>query len=96
MSSWPSTPCVYRVYEVYLEHAAERDLRRLPPAEFQRVVAYLKALADDPRPAGCRKLSGSKSDWRIRIGDRRVLYEIDDKARVVRVMRIRHRREAYR
>ncbi|MDO8531904.1 MAG: type II toxin-antitoxin system RelE/ParE family toxin [Dehalococcoidia bacterium] len=84
------------MYEVFLERAAERDLRRLPSAEFQRVVAAIKALAQDPRPAGCRKLSGSRRDWRIRTGDRRVLYEIDDKARAVRVMRIRHRREAYR
>jgi len=84
------------VYEVFLERMAERDLRRLPSAEFQRVIAAIKALAQDPRPAGCRKLAGSRRDWRIRTGDRRVLYEIDDKARAVRVMRIRHRREAYR
>ena len=84
------------MYEVYLERAAERDLRRLPPAEFQRVVAAIKALAQDPRPVGSRKLAGSRSDWRIRVGDRRVLYEISDEAGAVRVMRVRHRREAYR
>jgi len=53
-------------------------------------------LADNPRPYGCRKLTGSDRDWRIRVGDYRIVYEIDDQVREVRVMRIRHRREAYR
>jgi mRNA interferase RelE/StbE len=53
-------------------------------------------LADNPRPPGCRKLVGSKNDWRIRVGDCRVLYEIADAIRVVRVNRVRHRRDAYR
>jgi mRNA-degrading endonuclease RelE of RelBE toxin-antitoxin system len=53
-------------------------------------------LAENPRPLGYRKLTGSKNDWRIRIGDYRVLYEIDEKAKAVRIMRVRHRREVYR
>ena len=84
------------MYEVLLERAAERDLRRLSPEEFRRVTTAIRALADDPRPPGCRKISGSRSDWRIRIGILRVIYEIDDEAREARIMRIRHRREAYR
>jgi mRNA interferase RelE/StbE len=84
------------VYAVLLEAAAERSLRRLDAVVFRRVVAELRVLADNPRPAGCRKLSGSERDWRVRVGDYRVIYEIDDRSREVRVMRIRHRREAYR
>jgi mRNA interferase RelE/StbE len=84
------------VYEVYLERAAERDLRRLPVETFHRIVPRIRALADDPRPPGCRKLTGSDNDWRIRIGDYRVIYEVDESAEVVRVFRIRHRQEAYR
>jgi mRNA interferase RelE/StbE len=84
------------VYEVYLERAAERDLRRLSVENFQRIASRIKRLAGDPRPSGCRKITGSESDWRIRVGDYRVIYEIDDKARSVKVMRVRHRREAYR
>jgi mRNA interferase RelE/StbE len=63
---------------------------------FGRVAAALRILADNPRPAGCRKLTGSDRDWRVRVGDYRIVYEIDDENREVRVMRIRHRREAYR
>jgi len=84
------------VYEVYLEKVAENDLKRLPTTIFQRVIPQIKALAENPRPSGCRKLAGSKNDWRIRIGDHRVLYEIDEKVKAVRVMRVRHRREVYR
>jgi mRNA interferase RelE/StbE len=84
------------VYEVYLEKAAENDLKRLPTATFQRIIPQIRALAENPRPSGCRKLAGSKNDWRIRVGDHRVLYEIDEKVKAVRIMRVRHRREVYR
>jgi mRNA interferase RelE/StbE len=84
------------VYAVLLEAAAERSLRRLDPSVLPRVVQALRSLAGDPRPHGCRKLTGSDRDWRIRAGDYRIVYEIDDQVHEVRVMRIRHRREAYR
>lgn len=84
------------MYEVFLERAAERDLKRLSASDFQRIISHIRALADNPRPSGCHKISGSKNDWRIRIGDYRVIYEIDEKAKAVRVMRVRHRREVYR
>jgi mRNA interferase RelE/StbE len=84
------------VYEVYIEKTAESDLKRLPTSTFQRVIPQIRALAQNPRPSGCRKLTGSKNDWRIRIGDYRVLYEIDEKVKAVRILRVRHRREVYR
>jgi mRNA interferase RelE/StbE len=84
------------MYEVLLEAAAERDLRKLPQAEFHRLVARIKALGEEPRPSGCRKITGSKNDWRIRVGTYRVVYEIDEKGKAVKVMRVRHRREVYR
>ena len=84
------------MYEVHLERAVENDLKRLPTTTFHQIILQIKALAENPRPSGCRKLTGSKNDWRIRIGDYRVLYEIDEKARAVRIMRVRHRREVYR
>lgn len=88
-----STPLVY---EVYLERRAEQDLKRLSPRNFQSVISHVKALAENPRPAGCRKISSSVNDWRIRVGDYRVIYEVKDDEKAVRVMRVRHRREAYR
>ena len=84
------------MYEVLIERAAERDLRSLPSILFNRIVSRIKVLTDNPRPPGCHKLAGSKNDWRIRIGDYRVLYEIDDARKRVRIFRVRHRSDVYR
>jgi mRNA interferase RelE/StbE len=84
------------MYRVFLERAAEKDLNRLSSEVHKRVITAIRGLAGDPRPPGCRKLAGSKHDWRIRVGDYRVVYEIADEIRIVRVNRVRHRREVYR
>jgi mRNA interferase RelE/StbE len=84
------------LHEVYLEHAAEKDLKKLPGETFQRIITHIKSLAATPRPPGSRKITGTKNDWRIRVGDYRIIYEVDDNRRVVKVMRVRDRREAYR
>jgi len=84
------------MYQVLVERSAEKDLRRLAPDVRPRVIAAVAALAKNPRPAGSRKLAGTKHDWRIRVGDYRIIYEIADAIRVLRINRIRHRREAYR
>ena len=84
------------MYRVLLERAAEKDLARLSSAVHDRVIVAIQALATIPRLPGCRKLAGSKHDWRIRVGDYRVIYEIADEIRIVRINRVRHRREVYR
>jgi len=84
------------VYEILLERSAERDLKKLPKNMFDRVVLSIKSLAGNTRPHGARKITGSSNDWRIRVGEYRIIYEIDDEVRVVKIMRVRHRREAYR
>jgi mRNA interferase RelE/StbE len=84
------------MYRVLVERAAEKDLRKLPLEMRSRVADTLRDLAKDPRPIGSRKLVGTKHDWRIRVGVYRVIYEIADSTRVVRVYRVRHRREVYR
>ena len=84
------------MHEVYLERSAENDLKRLPASIFHRIISQIKSLAENPRLSGCHKITGSKNDWRIRIGDYRIIYEIDEKAKAVRIMRVRHRREVYR
>jgi mRNA interferase RelE/StbE len=66
------------MYQVVVERSAEKDLRRLAPGVRLRVIAAVTALASNPRPAGCRKLAGTKHDWRIRVGDYRIIYEIAD------------------
>ncbi len=84
------------MFEIVLERAAEKDLRKLSAAVHDRVVEGISGLAQNPRPPDAKKLTGSKRDWRIRVGDYRVIYEIADTIRIVRVHRVRHRREVYR
>jgi mRNA interferase RelE/StbE len=82
-------------YQVALTASAEKELHGLPPKMVARIVPRLEGLASAPRPPGCKKLKGGDNEWRIRIGDYRVVYEIDDTAKTVDVTRIAHRREAY-
>jgi mRNA interferase RelE/StbE len=82
-------------YRVALTTSAEKELRGLPAKIVARIVARLERLASSPRPPGSKKLRGGDSEWRIRVGDYRAVYEIDDDAKTVDVTRIAHRREVY-
>lgn len=82
-------------YILEIKQSAQKELDALDDALFNRVDRRILALADTPRPVGCKKLKGYKDQWRIRVGDWRVLYIIDDVAKLVTVTRIAHRREAY-
>ena len=83
-------------YAVQLAKSAAKELRALDAPLFRRILAKIEALAGDPRPSGCKKLVGGGDNWRIRIGDYRVLYSIDDMTRVIDVSAVRHRSEAYK
>lgn len=84
------------MYEVLIERRAERDMQRLETAVFKRIVEAVRLLSSNPRHAGCRKISGSASDWRVRVGDYRIVYEINEKEKAVKIMRVKHRKDAYR
>lgn len=84
------------MYEVLLERSVERALKRVSQPDFTRILVALKELAFNPRPPGCKKLVGGERDWRVRVGDYRVLYEIDDAEKAVRILNVKHRRDAYR
>lgn len=83
-------------YKVVLVASAAKEFRSLPSALQRRISAAIDGLADNPRPRGARKLAGHERLYRIRAGDYRIVYTIDDEERVVCITRIRHRREAYR
>ena len=82
-------------YSVRFNRSAEKELRSVPKPDLRRLVAKLAKLASDPRPAGSTKLAGSEH-YRIRQGDWRAIYEVDDEKRTVIVVKIGHRREVYR
>ena len=82
-------------YSVEVKPAARKELEALSDPVLARVIRKLESLADVPRPAGCKKLKGYNDMWRIRIGDWRVVYLIDETVKLVSIMRIAHRREVY-
>ncbi len=82
-------------YEVRFRKSVIKDLDPIPKREVQRIVAAIAALADNPRPPQSRKLSGSEK-FRLRFGVYRVLYEIQDEALVVCVVKVGHRKDVYR
>ena len=82
-------------YSLEIKQSAQKELDALDDALFTRVDRKILALAENPRPSGCKKLKGYKDQWRVRVGDWRALYIIDDAAKLVTITRIAHRREAY-
>ena len=83
-------------YQITFAKSARKQLQALDRALALRVIRSIEALAVAPRPAGCVKLEGGVGLWRIRVGDYRVIYEIDDDRRRLDVSAVRHRRDAYR
>jgi len=84
-------------YTIKLLKRAERDLSQFPKKDLDRISEKITALADQPRPPQAKPLKGElKGHFRIRIGNYRVVYQVDTKASMIAVVRIGHRREVYR
>ena len=82
-------------YSLEIKRSAQKELDALDDAPFTRMDRKILALAGNPRPAGCKRLKGHRDQWRVRVGDWRAVYIIDDAARLVTITRIGHRREVY-
>lgn len=82
-------------YKLVIKRSAERELRGIPKPDLRRVTDRIRGLAKDPRPSGCEKLSG-QDRYRVRQGDYRIVYAVDDETQTIEVVRIGHRREVYR
>lgn len=83
-------------YSVTFARSARKELEKLPSSTARRIIGHIEALLINPRSTRPVKLRGNKNLWRIRVGDYRVIYRIDDAARIIDVSIIRHRRDAYR
>lgn len=81
-------------YEVFILRRAQKELADLPKADYERMRDAIVALAENPRPAGCKKLTG-REGWRIRSGDYRAIYEIGDAQKKVTILHIGNRRDVY-
>ncbi|MBL7115452.1 MAG: type II toxin-antitoxin system RelE/ParE family toxin [Kiritimatiellae bacterium] len=82
-------------YRVIVRKSVSKDMRGIPKKDARRIVAAIKSLADDPRPPGTKKLSGQER-YRLRQGNYRILYEIEDDRLIVCVVRVGDRRDVYR
>ena len=83
-------------YEITFARSARKELQALPLNVTERILTKIESLASNPRPPGCKKLSGPTRLWRLRVGDYRIVYDIDDEERLVDISVIRHRSVAYR
>jgi mRNA interferase RelE/StbE len=82
-------------YEVLIKPAAQRQLKKLPRAAQVDLIALIERLTQDPRPPGCKKLKGRQNQYRVRLGDYRIIYSVEDMALVVRIIKVGHRRDIY-
>ncbi len=82
-------------YRLSIPRGVNKRMEKLPTDVYDRVDGAILALADEPRPPGCKKLRG-REDWRIRVGDYRIVYGVDDERRVVEILNVAHRGDVYR
>ncbi len=82
-------------YAIEIKPSARRELEKLSDRLIARLIPKLEGLAANPRPSGCKKLRGYKDLWRIRVGDYRVVYAIDDARKHLSITRVAHRQEVY-
>lgn len=83
------------LYRIRMPRRVQKQLDDLPQAIFDRVDERIASLTDEPRPSGVRKLQGSFSTYRVRVGDYRIVYEVDDAAREVRLLTVANRKDVY-
>jgi len=83
------------MHDLIINSAAEKQMRRLPAKIHARVLSALDGLKENPRPRGSKKLKGEDNLWRIRVGDYRVVYTIEDDKLIILVVRVAHRRDVY-
>jgi mRNA interferase RelE/StbE len=81
-------------YEVFILPRAQKELANLPKHNYARVRDLISTLADNPHPTGCKKLT-AREGWRVRSGDYRVIYEIDEREKRVIVLNVGHRKDIY-
>lgn len=82
-------------YDLVFKKSVAKDLRAFPNQDVKRIMQRIRSLADDPRPAGCEKLSGQER-YRVRQGVYRIVYEIEDDKLTVLIVKVGHRRDVYR
>ena len=84
------------MYRIVFSKSAEKELLNLPEREIPKIINRIETLSDEPYPKGAKKLAGKINLWRIRSGNYRIVYSITKKILTIDIIRIRHRKDAYR
>jgi mRNA interferase RelE/StbE len=84
------------MYRIEFANSAAKEFRGLPAEIKRRMAPVIDGLVVEPRPHDVRKLAGHEKLYRVRVGQYRIIYELDDERMLIRVTRVRHRRDAYR
>ena len=82
-------------YRIIFRKSVAQDLRRIPKRDLRRILATIDSLSEEPRPSGVERLSGQER-YRVRQGNYRIIYEINDKEVIVMVVKVGHRKDVYR
>jgi len=83
-------------YTIYISKGAEKDLAKIPANTTKKIVSTIDGLENNPRPRGSKKLKGSEENfWRVRVGDYRIVYLIEDTIKVIDIRKIGHRKDVY-
>ena len=83
------------MYKLSIKPSAGKEIERLSSPLIARIVKEIDDLAKTPRPPGCKKLKGGDNEWRVRVGDYRIIYRIDDQEALVEVTKVKHRSNVY-
>jgi len=83
-------------YEIEWKHTAEKDLRNIDRQFIAKILEAVESLSTNPLPTNCRKLKDAENFYRIRIGDYRVIYQVNSHEQLITIYHVRHRKEAYR
>ncbi len=83
-------------YKIDIKQSAQKELAKLPKKIAEKIIIKIRLLADDPRPNGCKKLTGKTNSYRFRVNNYRVVYSIYDQQLIIQVIKIGHRKKIYK
>jgi mRNA interferase RelE/StbE len=84
------------LYRIYWKNSVTHDLRKIPSTSVKNIFAAIENLSRNPRPTHCKKLVQTDKTYRIRVGDYRIVYQLDDVGKIIQIDYVRHRSDAYR
>ena len=83
-------------YKIFISQSAKKSIKKLPPTVVKNIISEIKILASDPYPTGCKKIVGHTNAFKLRVGNYRIIYEVNSSEILIQVLKIGHRKDIYR